>query len=75
MINQAIISSTAQGVKDCQAKLEKLRLLLATAKVQAHEQGDFEYVGNTLFLAECKAAQVQGILNAISGWLSPVEEQ
>ena len=74
MIDKVTIRCSAQGVRDCQAKLEELRSLLATAKAQAHDRGDYELVGYTLHKAECKTAQVQGILDAIGGWLSPIGE-
>jgi len=74
VIDKVTISCSAQGVKNCWAKLEELRSLLATAKAQAHDRGDYELAVYTLHMAECKTAQVQGILDAIGGWLSPIGE-
>ena len=74
MIDKGIVSCTAQGVKDCQTKLAEVQELLALAKQQIYDPVPYEDAGYTLHRAECKTASAQGILDAISGWLSPVEE-
>ena len=74
VIDDVSTSSTAQCIKNCQAKVEELQLLLDTAKAQARKQGVDLTIGYMLHRAECKVALVQGVLGSISTWLSLLGE-
>lgn len=74
MVDQQIVASVARGVEDVAAKLEQVRSAIRAAQEHVKVRGEFGPGAISLMRIECQVAQAQGILDALSGWLSPARE-
>lgn len=75
MCDMFALRATAQGVAKAQEKLGRVRSSLACAKVQSRQRPPLADATETIDQIVGEIAEVQGILDAVLGWLAmPGEE-